>query len=324
MNDYFEINKIKEKKTDKEIHDYSKLSEEDQKRVKLLRIPPNWDELKISKDSSSKVQVTGKDARGRTQYIYHPVWTLFSKDTKYSKMNSINFNTFDSVIKRYSPFDGKFTKNYIIANMFILMKDLNIRVGNEKYLEENDSVGLCTLQKTHYKVTKKKKEKKINESNESNESKEINKSKEGNESNSNLHKFVFNGKKGVLHEKILKPEHVVFIENIIKIPGKSLFKYYENKNENDNKQSNKDNYHKVQAEDLNQFLKEYVSKNMTCKDIRTYYANEIFKKEYSRLLNSGLNPKKARIEATKVTAHELGNTPKVCRDSYIDPSLYIE
>jgi DNA topoisomerase IB len=61
---------------------------------------------------------------------------------------------------------------------------------------------------------------------------------------------------------------------------------------------------------------------MTCKDIRTYCANQIFKKEYSRLLKSGISEKKSRIEATKLTALELGNTPKVCRDSYIDPSNY--
>ena len=63
---------------------------------------------------------------------------------------------------------------------------------------------------------------------------------------------------------------------------------------------------------------------MTCKDIRTHCANVIFKKEYSKLISSGITPKKARIEATKITANELGNTPKVCRDSYIDPSLYTE
>ncbi len=273
--------------------DYLKLSDEDNQRIKLLRIPPNWTNVKISKDSISKVQVTGKDSRGRTQYIYHPVWTLFSKDSKYSKMNSINFNAFDSIFKKYSSFNNTYNKNYIISNMFILMKDLNIRVGNEKYLEENDSVGLCTLQKTHYKKEKIK-----------------------NNSSDIVHKFVFKGKRGVLHEKILKLEHITFIENIIKIQGKSLFKYLD---ENTKPPS----YKKIQADDLNQFVKIYIDKNISCKDIRTYCANQIFKREYSRLIKNGTQLKKARIEAIKITANELGNTPKVCRDSYIDPSLYM-
>ena len=307
MNEFYSINKINktDKNETKDIHDYSKLSSDDNARVKILRIPPNWTSVKLSKDPSSKIQATGLDARGRKQYIYHPVWTLFSKDTKYTKVNSINFDKFNSIINKLSKqkISDNFTKNYVIANMFILMRDLNIRVGNEKYLEENDSVGLCTLQKIHYK---KEKEDKSNNSNSSN----------------TIHKFIFIGKKAVQQEKILQKPHITFIENIIKIPGNSLFKYSSNEETNESNKSN--SYRKICSEDLNNFLKENVDKNMSCKDIRTYCANEIFKKEYSRLLNDGIDAKKARIEATKKTAKELGNTPKVCRDSYIDPSLYLE
>ena len=303
MNEFYSINKINktEKNETKEIHDYSKLSSYDNTRVKILRIPPNWTSVKLSKDQSSKIQATGLDARGRKQYIYHPVWTLFSKDTKYTKVNSINFDKFNSIINKLSKqkISDTFSKNYVIANMFILMRDLNIRVGNEKYLEENDSVGLCTLQKIHYK-----------------------KEKENNDKSNIIHKFIFIGKKGVQQEKILHKPHIAFIENIIKIPGNSLFKY--SSNQETNKSNKNISYRKICSEDLNNFLKENVDKNMSCKDIRTYCANEIFKKEYSQLLNDGICAKKARIEATKKTAKELGNTPKVCRDSYIDPTLYIE
>ena len=96
---------------------------------------------------------------------------------------------------------------------------------------------------------------------------------------------------------------------------KKLFKY---KILDDNKLI----FKKITPDDLNQFLKVNVDENMSCKDIRTYCANEIFKKEYSKLLNNGVNYKKARITAIKKTAEELGNTPKVCRDSYINPELY--
>lgn len=285
MNNYYELNDTK---------NLSSFSEDEQKRIKYLRIPPNWNSIKVTKDPSSKIQVTGKDARGRIQYIYHPAWVQFSKETKYSKVNSINFNIFENLIKRYSKFNGTYSKNYIISNMFILMKDLNIRVGNEKYLEENDSVGLCTLSKSHYKKVK-------------------------NNSNEIIHKFIFKGKRGIFHEKILLPKHIIFIENIINLPGKSLFKCSNGSNGSNG--SNKNTYKKITADDLNQFLKEYVDKYMSCKDIRTYCANEIFKREYSKLIKSGIDSKKSRIEATKITANELGNTPKVCRDSYIDPML---
>ena len=282
MNDYFTLNMV------------PKLSKEDQNRIKSLRIPPKWSSVKISKDSSSKIQVTGLDAKNRLQYIYHPVWTTFSKDAKYSKVSSINFKKLESVIKKYSKFNDIYSKNYVISNMIILMKDLNIRVGNEKYLEENDSVGLCTLSKSHYiKI---------------------------NENKSTIHKLNFKGKKGVVQDKILNKKHIKFIENLMKIPGDSLFNY-ETNSQSDSKHKT---YKKITSDDLNQFLKDYVDINMSCKDIRTYSANEIFKKEYSRLLQNGIDSNKARIEATKITAQNLGNTPKVCRDSYIDPTLYLE
>lgn len=287
MNNYYEI---------KDIKNLSNFSSDDIKRIKCLRIPPNWTSIKINKDASSKIQVIGNDSKGRSQYIYHPIWIQFSKDTKYSKINSINFNKFENIINKLSKFNGSYDKNYIISNMFIIMKDLNIRVGNEKYLEENDSVGLCTLSKKHYKKVK------------------------NTQNNNYLHKFIFKGKKGILHEKILLDNHIIFIDNIINLPGKSLFKY--TKNIMDESLNSKIVYKKIIADDLNQFLKDNINKDMTCKDIRTYYANLIFKNEYFSLIKKGLDSNKARIEATKITSKELGNTPKVCKDSYIDPSIY--
>ena len=281
MNDYLFIDNIEKLKTNK------RLSQDNIEHIKKLKIPPNWKNVKISQDYSAKIQAIGEDNKGRKQYIYHPLWIMFSKQIKYSKVKSINFDKFNKVINNLSKNLNNYSKDYIISNMFLIMRDLNIRVGNEKYLEENDSVGLCTLEKNHYK--KEKKNDKI------------------------IHKFVFKGKKGVLHEKKLNENHIKFIENIIKIPGNELFKYYD---------TNNNTYKKIIADDLNIFLKINIDPNMTTKDIRTYSANKIFQDEYKRLLKNGINKNKSRIEAIKLTAIELGNTPKVCRDSYIDPTLY--
>ncbi len=272
------------------INDIQKLNNEDKMRISKLKIPPNWNDIKISKDFNSKIQVIGIDKKNRTQYIYHPAWIVFSKDTKYSKINYINFNKLNKVLNKLSKFNGNYSKEYIISNMLIIMKDLNIRVGNEKYLKENNSVGLCTLQKIHLK--KIKKDKKIE------------------------YKFVFVGKKNINHEKILNNNHIIFINNIIKLPGNFLFKYISHDN-NNNKI-----FKKITADDINKFLKENINKNMTCKDIRTHCANEIYKKNYNKFIINGYTDKKAQIKAIKIVSNELGNTIKVCRDSYIDPSLY--
>jgi DNA topoisomerase-1 len=308
MNDYISL------KYSNKLFDYHNSSAEDKQRIKVLKIPPNWTNVKLNKDYSSKIQVTGEDAKGRTQYIYHPVWNVFSKESKYVKINSLNFDKFLKVINKYSKLKfstkipnkvpNEVPKNYVIANMFIIMKDLNIRIGNEKYLKENDSIGLCTMSKEHL----------------------IKISPNSDQQENNGYKFEFKGKKGVLHEKYLYKNHIIFIETMLKLPGYNLFQYHENnyKNIHENNYKNiHENIKKIDAQDLNDFLKKYVDENMTSKDIRTYCANQIFKKYFQKFIKEGLKENKARIEATKITAKELGNTPKVCRDSYIDPDNYV-
>jgi DNA topoisomerase-1 len=248
-------------------------TKENLSRIKNLKIPPNWKNVKIATDETNKIQVIGEDNKNRKQYIYHPLWTLFAKESKYLKIESLNFEKFLKIINEKSK-NSILSKDYVIANMFILMKDLNIRVGNEIYLKKNDSVGLTTMQKKNFLKNK----------------------------------LFFKGKKGIEHTKILDNNHINFINNLIKIPGDSLFKYKEN-----------GIYHKVNSIDLNNFLKEYVDFNMTCKDIRTFCANKIYCKKLSELLKN--NDPKAKINAIKYTALQLGNTPKITKDSYLNPKL---
>ena len=249
----------------------------EEQRIKKLRIPPNWADIKITKNNTDKIQVVGTDSKNRQQYIYHPLWVLFTNDSKYLKIDSLNFNKFIRIINQKSK-EEVLSKDYIIANMFIIMKDLNIRVGNEIYLKQNNSIGLCTMQKNNFKNNQ----------------------------------FIFKGKRGILHEKTLNKFHLNFINQLINLPGKTLFKYL-NKN---------GKYSNINSNDLNAFLKIYVDENMTSKDVRTYCANNIFKKKYQELLKK--EDPKAKINAIKYTANELGNTPKVCRDAYINPNLYLQ
>ena len=255
------------------LNDNKLMSNEDLERIKKLRIPPKWESVKISKDPISKVQVTGVDVRGRTQYIYHPIWVLFSKESKYLKIDSMNFNKFFKIINDKCKFNNEISKDYVIANVFILMKDLNIRVGNEIYLKENDSIGLTTMLKNNYKQDKY---------------------------------FEFKGKKGIFHKKeITSKSSLDFLSKMKTISGKKLFKY-----EIDKK------YKPLSSTDMNDFLKKYVDENMTCKDIRTYCANKIYNSKLEEFKKQ--NVKNPEREAIKYTAEQLGNTPKVCRDSYIN------
>ena len=120
----------------------------------------------------------------------------------------------------------------------------------------------------------------------------------------------FIGKKGISHvKKITNPKSLEFIKKVTKIKGPYLF--YDV------------NGTRITSQDLNSFLKEKVQSNITCKDIRTYSANKIFK-TFMNNTKMGTTEKERKINITKGidhTANELGNTRKVCRDSYLCPNI---
>jgi DNA topoisomerase I len=276
--------------------DFSSISslnnKEVKERVEKLKIPPNWTDVKISNDYSSKIQVIGIDSKGRKQYIYHPLWKLFTNNIKYKHISNFDIKKLNNVINKFIKLNN-LSKECIICNMLKLMIDLNIRVGNEIYYEKYNSIGLCTMLKC-------------------NVCKETN----------NIYKLKFNGKKGVNHEKILNTNHIKFVNKLINLPGDLLFQYQDN---------NLNKYVKILASDINDFLKNYIDDNISTKDIRTYQANQIFintintlkkNKEFNDL-NSINKQKKLQREALKITANELGNTPIICKQSYINPELLL-
>ena len=252
---------------------YNGANKEDLERIKSLRIPPNWKNVKIDKFSKSKLQATGYDSKGRKQYIYNKDYVERNKKNKFKKINTFDYSKYCRVLRHYIALNN-LSKNCVIANVIKLMEDLNIRVGNESYKKENGTHGITTLLKNHYKNGK----------------------------------LTFIGKKGILHNKTIKnPNSLNFINKVLKIKGEYLF--YD------------ENGFKINSSDLNSFLKEKVQSNITCKDIRTYCANKIFNNFMkSKKIGITETERKASVLAgVKYTAQELGNTPKICRDAYLNP-----
>jgi DNA topoisomerase-1 len=253
-------------------------------RIESLKIPPNWKNVKVSKDSKSKVQVVGRDSKNREQRIYHPEWIKHTTELKYKTMNKLSqkykqFDEFlDKLIRRK---DLSF--ECVVANIIKLLMLLNIRVGNEIYFEENGTCGITTLRKTNLKIVDSE------------------------------YFLNFIGKKGVEHSKHIKSIKVKnFIDKMRKTKHERLF-CYEKEQE----------IIPITSSEINQFIKEHLGENFTTKDLRTYSANQIFKQQLFSFGNPK-NEKDALIkirEAIKFTAIQLGNTPKVCKDSYIDPVL---
>ncbi len=174
---------------------YKGANAEDLERIKSLRIPPNWKNVKIDKLSKSKIQATGYDSKERKQYIYNKDFVERNKKNKFNKMNTFDYSKYCRVLRHYMGYNN-LSRNCVIANVIKLMEELNIRVGNESYKKENGTFGISTLLKKHYKNGK----------------------------------LSFVGKKGILHNKTIKNLNSLnFLNRVLKIKGDYLF-YDENSN----------------------------------------------------------------------------------------------
>jgi DNA topoisomerase-1 len=246
----------------------------DLSRIKSLRIPPMWTNVKIDKSAKSKIQATGYDSKGRKQYIYNKEFIEKSKKNKFNKMNLFDYRKYSRVIKRCI-LKKDLSRDCVIANIIKIMEDLCIRVGNDEYKKQNGTHGVCTLLKSHFK--------------------------------GNTLSFV--GKKGILHNKIINNhDSISFIHRVLKIKGPYLF-YDINNN-------------RITSSDLNNFLRQKVQADITCKDIRTYCANKIFNQFMSKIKRASSEKERKRnvLKGIDHTANQLGNTRKVCKDSYLCPS----
>ena len=275
MDDYYYLNKSKitPEPTKKELE-----------RIKSLRIPPMWKNVKISRDPLSKVQVIGYDSKDREQRIYHETWIKQASEEKYKAMNKLSrkYQQFDQLLdKLIRKKDLSF--DCVVANIIRLLLLLNIRIGNETYFEENGTCGISTLRKDNLKII-------------------------------DSEYFInFIGKKGVEHNKHIKSVRIKnFLDKMKKIKHERLFVY-----------KKEDEIHPITAIEINNFIKEHLGEDFTAKDLRTYSANKIFREKLMSFGNVKTEKEQVKYvrEAVKHTSRELGNTPKVCRDSYIDPKI---
>ena len=119
-------------------------------RLDRLRIPPAWTEVWICPRDDGHLQATGRDRRGRKQYLYHPAWTVERSTVKYDRI--LEFASFLPRIRRRVARDFALPglpKEKVLATVLRLMERTLIRVGNEQYVRENGSYGLTTLRDRH-------------------------------------------------------------------------------------------------------------------------------------------------------------------------------
>ena len=282
-------------------------------RIRSLGIPPAWTKVWICPLGNGHLQATGFDVRGRKQYRYHPRWREVRDESKFDRM--LAFARALPRVRAATDRDLRrqgLPREKVLATVVRLLESTLIRVGNEEYARENDSYGLTTMRDEHVDVK------------------------------GSRIRFHFRGKSGKEHEIEVHDRRLAkIVAGCEAIPGHELFHYVD---------PHTGAKHLIEASDVNAYLKEASGADFTAKDFRTWAGTVLAareleakaallaaaeregeklaravkpkvktKKPAARKLPARGALKKHVLEAVKIVAGKLGNTPTVARKSYIHP-----
>ncbi|MCP2045078.1 DNA topoisomerase IB [Pontibacter sp. HSC-36F09] len=254
-------------------------------RIKKLVIPPAWTEVWIAKTARGHLQATGRDDKGRKQYIYHPEWQHARNLTKFGRM--ITFGKSLPALRDQIQKDIQsrhLDKRKVTALVVSIMDNALIRIGNRAYAKSNKSYGLTTLRDRHVTF------------------------------NGSTVTFAFVGKKGVEQKIDLKDRRLAqLVKKCKDIPGYDLFQYYDEDGERQT----------LESGDVNEYLREVTAYDFTAKDFRTWGGTVRMVECLERVIdeNPEIDKEKGIKEAVKEVAKGLGNTPTVCSKYYIHPEV---
>ncbi|MDP9023888.1 MAG: DNA topoisomerase IB, partial [Candidatus Eremiobacteraeota bacterium] len=224
------------------------------------------------------------DARGRKQYRYHPKWREIRDENKYHRM--LDFARALPLIRTRVESDLSrpgLPREKVLGAVVKLLESTRIRVGNDEYARTNDSYGLTTMLNRHAKVR-------------------------GGEV-----RFAFKGKSGIKHAVSLQDRRIAKIVRACQdLPGQELFGYTDDSGD----------AHDVSSADVNEYIRDISGGEFTAKDFRTWVGTVQCALILSDAAADTLTERKRQIvEACKEVAAHLGNTPAVCRKSYIHPGI---
>ena len=259
-------------------------------RVRALAIPPAYEDVWICPRANGHLQATGRDARGRKQYRYHARWAEVRDRQKFSRIEA--FGAALPRLRRRLRNDLKrsgFPREKVAAILVGVMADTLVRIGNRAYARGNKSFGLTTLRNRHVSFLR-----------------------------GGRAQLKFRGKSGIEHEVVLDDKRLsTLLRHCQQLPGQHLFQY-------------RDGDGRVQPVDsgmINDYLRDAMGSEFTAKDFRTWGGTLAA----IRLLadmpwNEDGASQRAMATMRKAVetdvARQLGNTPAVCRKSYIDPRVY--
>lgn len=260
-------------------------------RIRALAIPPAWQSVWICSDHDGHLQATGTDARGRKQYRYHAHWTAHRNAAKFAAL--VQFARVLPRIRRRVARDlsrAAMPKGKVVACIVHLLDQVHIRIGNDRYAEENDSYGLTTIRRHHAKV-------------------------KGSEV-----RFSFRAKSGKRCDaRVNDPAIARIVRRCQELPGQELFSFV------DDDGVTRD----VTSGDVNEYLALAAAWGATAKDFRTWGGTVVAAQTLlssghhpvpARPL-SDAEIKRREVAAVKAASAALSNTVATCRKFYVHPQL---
>ena len=255
-------------------------------RIRALAIPPAWSEVWVSPDPRGHIQAVGRDQKGRKQYIYHADWRAERDGAKFAHMAA--FGRALPKLRARAEQDlatPGLPREKVLAAVVSLLEMTHIRVGNDEYAAANRSFGLTTLRKRHVDVT------------------------------GAGAVFEFRGKSGKVHRTGFRDRRLArIVHRCEALPGQRLFQYLDAEGAR----------HAVSSHDVNGYIREASGGPFTAKDFRTWAGTLACAQALADAgpAASRTDAKRRIAECVKGVAEQLGNTPAVCRKSYVHPGVF--
>ncbi|MEH6665441.1 MAG: DNA topoisomerase IB [Brevundimonas sp.] len=255
-------------------------------RIRALAIPPAWTDVWICPRATGHIQATGRDLKGRKQYRYHTGWSEGRSEAKFHRLT--DFARALPRLRRRVEEDLSrrgASRDKAVATTVRLLEITLIRVGNREYARQNRSFGLTTLHKRHLEV------------------------------DGAALVFAFRGKSGVEHTVTVRDRRLArLLKALRELPGQHLFKYRDAHGD----------LVPVSSDDVNAYIRDVMGSHFSAKDFRTWAATVSAARALRECGPPGSKAESRRQcnQCLKAVAGLLGNTPAVCRSSYVHPAVF--
>ncbi|MCA1576822.1 MAG: DNA topoisomerase IB [Acidobacteria bacterium] len=273
-----------------------RLTKADLDRIRDLKIPPAWTEVAVNPAAKGRLQAVGKDAAGRWQYLYHADHTRLQEIRKFKRLGKFAraLPKLRVTISRHLRQPG-LGRERVLAAILRILSTCYMRPGSRSYASEHGSYGIATLRRKHVTVK------------------------------GDLIDFDFPGKSGVRQQRQLRDRQVAkVVRESMKLAGYNVFKF-------ENEEGKIVN---VTRQHINMYIKEIMGERFSAKDFRTWAGTLVCAcalsragvemPEESTIRTQATVRKRRLVAAIKETAEVLGNTPAVCRSSYVCPDVISE